>query len=49
MPECFELSYEASGLAFGVATVLGPDARFNFATVNDNNNSVAVYALPQDE
>ena len=35
--------------AFGVATVLGPDARFNFAAVNDNNNSVAVYALPQDE
>jgi len=32
--------------AFGVATVLGSNASFNFAVVNDNNNSVAVYALP---
>ncbi len=35
--------------AFGVATVLSPDARFNFAAVNDNNNNVAVYALPTDD
>jgi hypothetical protein len=33
--------------AFGVATVLGAGARFDFAVVNDNNNSVAVYALPR--
>jgi hypothetical protein len=35
--------------AFQVATVLGPNATFNFAAVNDNNNSVAVYALPTPE
>jgi DNA-binding beta-propeller fold protein YncE len=35
--------------AFAVATALRPDARFNFAAVNDNNNTVAVYALPHDE
>ena len=33
--------------AFQVATVLSPFATFNFAAVNDNNNTVAVYALPQ--
>jgi hypothetical protein len=32
--------------AFQVATVLSPNATFNFAAVNDNNNTVAVYALP---
>jgi hypothetical protein len=26
--------------------VLGSNAGFNFAVVNDSNNSVAVYALP---
>ena len=31
---------------FQVATVLAPNATFNFAAVNDNNNTVAVYALP---
>jgi hypothetical protein len=36
----------SSGAAFGVATVLGSNATFNFAVVNDSNNSVAVYALP---
>jgi DNA-binding beta-propeller fold protein YncE len=39
----------ATGGAFQVATVLDPDAHFNFATVNDNNNSVAVYALPRQD
>jgi hypothetical protein len=32
--------------AFQIATVLNPNATFNFAAVNDNNNTVAVYALP---
>jgi hypothetical protein len=32
--------------AFQIATVLAPNATFNFAAVNDNNNTVAVYALP---
>jgi hypothetical protein len=35
--------------AFQVATVLDPDARFNYAAVNDNNNTVAVYALPRQD
>jgi hypothetical protein len=35
--------------AFAVATVLAPNARFNFAAVNDNNNTVAVYALPRQD
>jgi DNA-binding beta-propeller fold protein YncE len=35
--------------AFQVATVLDPDAPFNFAAVNDNNNTVAVYALPRHD
>jgi hypothetical protein len=34
--------------AFQVATVLSPLAPFNFAAVNDNNNTVAVYALPPE-
>jgi hypothetical protein len=34
--------------AFQVATVLSPFAPFNFAAVNDNNNTVAVYALPPE-
>ena len=34
--------------AFQVATVLSPFATFNFAAVNDNNNTVAVYALPPE-
>jgi hypothetical protein len=32
--------------AFQIATVLAPRVTFNFAAVNDNNNSVAVYVLP---
>jgi len=35
--------------AFQIATVLRPGARFNFAAVNDNNNTVAVYALPRHD
>jgi hypothetical protein len=35
--------------AFQIATVLAPNATFNFAAVNDNNNTVAVYALPTPE
>jgi hypothetical protein len=31
--------------AFQVATVLAPNGTFNFAAVNDNNNTVAVFAL----
>jgi hypothetical protein len=31
---------------FGIATVLDTGATFNFAAVNDNNNSVAVHGLP---
>jgi hypothetical protein len=38
-----------AGGAFQIATVLQPGARFNFAAVDDNTNSVAVYALPRDE
>jgi hypothetical protein len=34
---------------FAVATAFSPFARFNFATVDDNNNTVTVYALPRDE
>jgi hypothetical protein len=35
--------------AFQVATALGSNATFNFAAVNDNNNTVAVYALPTEQ
>jgi hypothetical protein len=38
-----------TGGAFQVATVLDPDAPFNFAAVDDNNNTVAVYALPRHD
>jgi hypothetical protein len=34
--------------AFGIATVHADEGKFNFALVNDNNNSVAVYSLPTD-
>jgi hypothetical protein len=34
---------------FAVATTFSPFARFNFATVDDDNNTVSVYALPRDE
>lgn len=38
-----------TGAAFQVATVVDPDARFNFAAVNDATNTVAVYALPRHD
>jgi len=34
--------------AFGVATVLSEDARFNFTVDNDNTNALAVYHLASD-
>jgi hypothetical protein len=34
---------------FAVATAFRPDARFNFSIVDDNNNTVTVYALPLGE
>jgi hypothetical protein len=37
------------GGGFAVATALRADRRFNFAAVDDNSNSVTVYALPLDE
>jgi hypothetical protein len=38
----------APGGAFGVATVLSPLAPFNFATVDDNTNALAVYGLDNE-
>jgi hypothetical protein len=36
------------GGAFGIDTVLGSDARFNYAVIDDNTNSLEVTDLPVD-
>lgn len=37
-----------TGGAFGFDTVRSEDARFNFAVIDDNSNSLTVYRLPTD-
>jgi hypothetical protein len=34
--------------AFGIATVLSGEAKFNLAVDNDNTNGVVIYSLPED-
>jgi len=39
----------APDAAFGISTVPGRHAEFNFTVVNDNTNALAVYSLPTDD